>query len=212
MIKKYRVFVAGLVFIALPVLFYALGDFPRRTVLKEVISITTILAFFVMLMQFFLSRANRNMLVGSKMRLVVSWHRVIGYVVVSVFILHPLLIIVPRFFEAGVDPADAFVKLLSSFGSKGVFLGISAWILMVFLGTTSLLRKNLGLTYKAWRIYHGILSVALVATASFHVVELGRHINTPMKWLIILLSIFGLTLLLTTYLFIPSSVKSQNHE
>ena len=37
-LKTYNVIAAVLVFIGLPVLFYALGDFPRRSVLKEAIS------------------------------------------------------------------------------------------------------------------------------------------------------------------------------
>ena len=50
------------VFIGLPLLLYALGDAPRRSVLKESISILTLLAFSMMLGQYFLARSNETLL------------------------------------------------------------------------------------------------------------------------------------------------------
>ena len=208
-IRKYNRIAAGMVFIAFPVLFYVLGDFPRRTVLKETISIITLIAFFMMLFQFYLSRANGKVLKEHKMSKVVKWHKVLGYVFVSILLVHPFLIVLSRYFESGVEPLEAFTTIITTFGSKGVVLGLSAWVLMFIIGLTSLLRNNLGLSYKAWRITHGILSIVFIAIASLHVVEQGRHINQPMQWLIAVLSIGGITLLIQTYLFKKSNPKKQ---
>jgi Mn2+/Fe2+ NRAMP family transporter len=82
-IKKYNLFTAILIFVALPLLFWALGDFPRRTILKESISLLTILAFFMMLGQFFLARSN-GMVKVFKMGNVLKIHKVIGYIFVSI--------------------------------------------------------------------------------------------------------------------------------
>ena len=51
--KTYNRLAGILFFLALPLLFWALGDVPRRTFLKEIISILTIVAYFLMLGQFF---------------------------------------------------------------------------------------------------------------------------------------------------------------
>ena len=210
-IKTYNRIAAIAVFVALPVLIFALGDFPRRTLLKETISLLTILAFFVMLLQFYLSRANRNILQGHKMGKVIKWHKVLGYVFVSVLLLHPFLIVVPRYFEAGITPKDAFIELLSNFSQQGLWLGLTAWILMFIIGLTSLLRNKLPFTYKTWRLIHGYLSIAFILIASLHVVEMGRHINRPMYWLIAILSISGVAILLRTYIFKTVSPKISDH-
>jgi predicted ferric reductase len=210
-IKKYNRIAAIAVFIALPVLIFALGDFPRRTLLKEAISLLFILAFFIMLMQFYLSRANRNILQGHKMGKVIKWHKVLGYVFVSVFLLHPFLIVVPRYFEAGITPKDAFVELLSNLDQQGLWLGLTAWILMLVIGLTSVFRDKLPFTYKTWRLIHGWLSIAFILTAALHVVEMGRHINKPMYWLIAILSVSGVAMLLRLYIFKPVSPKISNH-
>ena len=208
-IKKYHRIAAGMVFIAFPVLFYVLGDFPRRTLLKETISVVTLIAFFMMLFQFYLSRANGNILKEHKMSKVVKWHKVLGYVFVSILLVHPFLIVLPRYFEAGVEPSEALTTILTTFGSKGIILGLSAWVLVFIIGLTSILRNKLGLSYKAWRITHGILSIVFISVASFHVVELGRNISQPLQWLIAVLSIVGITLLIQTYLFKKPNPKKQ---
>lgn len=199
------------IFIALPLSIYFLGNFPRRTPLKEAISLLTIQAFFIMLLQFYLSRANRNLLQVHKMGRIIKWHKVLGYVFVSVLLIHPILIVVPRFFEAGISPTDAFKELLSNFNQTGLLLGLIAWILMFVIGLTSLFRNKLPFTYKIWRVFHGILSVVFILIASFHVVNMGRHINKPMAWIIGALSILGVVLLLRKYIFKPVLQKTNEH-
>ena len=89
--KTYNRLAGILFFLALPLLFWALGDAPRRSFLKEIISILTILAYFLMLGQFFLSGGNNNTLKPHKMWKVLNLHKVIGYTFVSVLLVHPFL-------------------------------------------------------------------------------------------------------------------------
>ena len=129
----------------------------------------------------------------------------------SVLLLYPFLIVVPRYFEAGITPKDAFIELLSNLNQQGLWLGLTAWILMFIIGLTSLLRNKLPFTYKTWRLIHGYLSIAFILTAALHVVEMGRHINKPMYWLIAILSISGVAILLKTYIFKSVSPKIYDH-
>ena len=210
-IRIYNRLAALVIFIALPLCIYFLGNFPRRALLKEIISLLTITAFFIMLLQFFLSRANKSLLQVHKTDRTIKWHKVLGYVFVSVLLIHPFLIVVPRFFEAGISPIDAFRELLSNFNQTGLLLGLIAWVLMSIIGLTSLVRDKLPFTYKTWRVIHGILSIAFILTASLHFVNMGRHINKPMAWLIGALSVLGVVLLLRIYIFKPVSQKTNEH-
>ena len=210
--KKSNPISAVVLFILLPILFYVLGDFPRRTILKEIISLVTILAFFMMIMQFYLSRANKKVLQnGHKMSKVVKWHKVLGYVFVGNLMIHPILIVIPRYLEAGVEPMDAFTLLITTFSSKGIILGIIAWCVMIIIGLTSIFRNRLGMSYKTWRTIHGVLSILFIGIASFHVTNLGRHINSPMAVLIAVLAFLAVTLLLKTYLFKSGKPETKNH-
>lgn len=212
-IRRYNRIGTVLLFIVLPVLIYVLGDFPRRTFLKETLSVVTIIAFFFLLLQFFMSRANRNFLrEGHKMGRVIKWHKVLGYVFVGIILLHPFFIVLPRYFESGIEPGEAFVKLITTTETGGIILGIIAWILLLIIGLTSVFRNKIGLSYKTWRYLHGILSLLFIGIASFHVIDMGRHINTAMTVLIAALAISGATLLLKLYFFKSEPLKTKENE
>ena len=98
-----------LVFIDMPLLIWATGNFPERSLLKEYLSIITILAFWQMIGQFFWTRTSRSVLTNLKMSRVVNYHKVIGYIFITILSLHPLYLVIPRCFEAGVTPVDAFL-------------------------------------------------------------------------------------------------------
>jgi len=198
-IKKYNRLAALLAFIALPLLIWTLGDVPRRSFLKEAISLLTIISFFMMLLQFFLSRGNGRMLKEHRTGKVVKLHKILGYVFVSILLLHPFLIVLPRFFEAGVDPGEAFSTMLSTWDSRGIILGLSAWGLMLALGLSSMFRNRLGMKYTTWRIFHGVLSIVFISLATWHATDLGRHTDLPMSVYMIALAGLGAILLLRIY-------------
>lgn len=201
--RTYAIIAALAVFIGLPLLFYALGDAPRRSVLKEALSILTLLAFSLMLGQFFLARSNETIVGLFNPRQLQRVHKVIAYGAVGVMLVHPFLIVLPRYFEAGVRPWDAFVIMITTFDSLGVLLGLSAWSLLFVLAVTSFFRirliKRLHIRYPTWRYFHGGLAVAFVALAIWHGINLGRHTDTAMAAYFITLALVGIAMLVTHY-------------
>ncbi|MCF8068967.1 MAG: ferric reductase-like transmembrane domain-containing protein [Desulfobacterales bacterium] len=189
-----------LAFTGIPLLILIMGDFPERLLLKELLSVMTILAFCLMIGQFFWVRGYRYAVAELKMSKVTKYHKIIGYTLVTILFLHPFYLVVPRFFEAGVDPNDAFITIITTF-NQGVVLGIIAWCLMLVLGIMSFVRKKLPIKYKTWRVFHGILAVLFISIAAWHVIDLGRHSNLAMSILISMLAAGGILLLLKTYIF-----------
>lgn len=143
------------------------------------------------------------MMAGLKRAWINKLHKVIGYTFVGLLLFHPFLIVVPRYFEAGVEPQEAFLTILGTYNTKGVMLGIIAWTLMLLLGLTSLFRDKIGMTYKTWRVFHGILSMIFIGLASWHAIDLGRHTDVAMSVFILILAGGGIILLLKTYLLKP---------
>ena len=184
-----------LVFAGLPLLVLALGGFPERSLLKESLSVATILGFFLMIGMFFWSRVNALAIGELKMRRTITVHKAIGYTCAAVILLHPVFLVVPRFFESGVTPGAAFITILTTFHT-GIVLGMLAWILLLTLGITALMRNRLPMTYNTWRRWHGILAVVFIAAAAWHAIDLGRHSSLAMSGLIILLTLAGVRLLL----------------
>lgn len=187
-------------FIFMPLMIWAVGDYPQRTLLKESLSVVTIVAFNLIIGLFYLARTNKNVMKGIKFSKLTGLHKFVGYVAVPVLLLHPLLLVVPRFYEAGIEPLDAFTTMLTTFTSQGVIFGLIAWSSMLLIGVTSVLRKKLPMKYQSWRVVHGGLAILCIFSAAFHVIDLGRHIDFAMTMFIVLLSVGGIYKLLKTYI------------
>lgn len=172
----------------LPLLVLALSVMPSRTLLKEALSFVTLLAFFQLLGLVFWSRVTPWAAMGMSQRIKI--HKIIGYLCVTIMLFHPLFVVIPRFFEAGVVPGDAFVTLATTL-NRGVVLGLVAWVLLAALGTTSLMRTALPMTYRSWRIFHGLLAISFLIVAAWHAINLGRHSQGAMALLIALMAGMG---------------------
>lgn len=192
------------IFVGIPLILWAFGAYHRPTVFKEVLSLLTLVAFCLMIGQLFLTRNSRDTLQGVKMSKMVTVHKLIGYVFAGILLIHPVLIVLPRFFEAGVDPWDALITILTTFDSLGVVVGLIAWVSMVGLGVMAFFRNKLGFSYRTWRFIHGIISLLFISAASWHVINLGRHINTPLTVFIVFLTVGGALILLNNYVFSPA--------
>ena len=192
----------AIAFIAVPILLYYLGDFPKRnTTLMEVLSITTILAFTLLISQFFSTRSNRTLVKKIRMVNVLAIHKFIGYLFISILLLHPFFIIVPKFFDNGVTPSDAFIRLITTFSSTGIILGLIAYTSMLIILITSFFRFKLHLKYRTWRSLHGYFTMLFIITATWHVLNIGRHSNTSFAIYYVLIVASGIFYLLKTYLF-----------
>lgn len=211
LVTKYNLIPKIIVFVGLPILFWAYGDFPRRSVLKESISVITLLAFSLMVGQFFLTRGYRAIHKELKMSNLNKIHKAIGYIFTVVLFVHPFLIVLPRYFESGVEPLEAFWTMITSFDSLGVVLGLIAWVLMLVIGVTSIIRNRLSMCYKTWRLIHGVLSILFIAIATWHATDLGRHTNFATSIFLIIISTSGILLLLKTY-FIRTSKNREPKE
>lgn len=186
-------------FVFLPMVFFIFTQIPQRSILKDTISIITILAFFVVLLQFFLSNLNIGLKSIFQSSKIIKIHKILGYTAIPILLFHPFLIVVPRFFEVGPRPLDSFIKMITTFDSLAIILGIIGWCLILLLGLTSILKDKLKMSYKAWKIFHGSLALVFIIFASWHSIETGRHMNLSMSILVILISLAASILLFKSY-------------
>ena len=201
--KTYTIIAGLAVFLGLPLLFYALGDAPRRSIVKEVISLLTLLAFTAMIGQYFLARSNEVLLSLFKPPQIQKFHKVIAYGAIVVIFLHPVLIVLPRYFEGGVNPWDAFVIMITEFDNLGIVLGLVAWVMLFVLFLTAFWRRKLiprfAHRYRGWRYFHSALAVIFTVLALWHAIMLGRHTDLAYSIFLVTLVVIGLALLARMY-------------
>lgn len=197
-------------FVLLPIFLWAISDVPQRSCLKEALSLLTIVSFSVLMLQFFMSRINVGMIKHHKFNKVLKWHKVLGYVFVLVLVFHPFFIVIPRYFESGIAPKDAFVQLISSYDNSHVLFGMIAWGLMLVLGLSAVFRRQLPFSYTTWKIVHGVLSALFVLSAVYHIIALGRHSTSVMQ--IYLLTVAGIAILMLIYNYLFNTNKKRGYE
>jgi predicted ferric reductase len=201
--RAYAIITAVFVFVGLPLLFYALGDMPRRSLLKEALSLLTLLAFTMLLGQFFLARSNATLLGLFKPPQIQKLHKGLAYSAIGVIFLHPALIVLPRYLEGGIRPWDAFWTMITDFGNLGIDLGLVAWGMMVVLGVTGFFRKRLmahfSTRYRGWRYFHGGLAATFTVLALWHSIDLGRHTSLAMSIFFLTLAGLGFGMLARLY-------------
>lgn len=194
----YGLISTGFLFLGVPFFLYFTGDIAARTVLKDALSIITILALVLMLGQFYLTRTFKLPITGATMGKIMSLHIVTGYLGAAVLLVHPFLIVVPRYFEAGISPCEAFITIITT-QTPGVTTGIMAWILLLLISVLSILRNKIPLRYKDWRRLHGLMSAAFISLAAGHAVYLGRHMNQALGIYIVIQVIAGIFFLIRRY-------------
>ena len=186
-IKLKYILISLFIFVIIPLFILSLQTLPPRTLLKESTSVLVIVGFFFLLGQFYLNRSNKFFVKIYKMFKIIKLHKIIGYTVIAIFFIHPFLIVLPRFFEAGVDPIYAFWLMITDFKSLGIIFGLIAWCVMIALFLTSFYKDKLNMTYSKWRLLHIVLSLVFISAALWHVIDLGRHMNEIMILFIFLL-------------------------
>jgi predicted ferric reductase len=198
--NKLRLLPMIVLFTGLPIVFFITGEFPRRSLLKESISLLTIIGFCLILVEFFLSRSGHFLWLRYNMVKVISTHKIIGYVFLCVFLVHPFLIVFPRYFEASVDPTDSLMTIFGTYSNPGVLTGILAWCLMLILLGTALFRKRIPLSYEKWVAVHRWLAIAFIIFACWHALDLGRHTDLVLSTYILLLAFCSIALHLKDFI------------
>lgn len=160
----------------LPLVVIFFGGFQPRTLLKDSLSLLTTLSFCLLIGQFFWCRMNMKLFDSSQAGSLIKFHNVVGYTAVLILLTHPFFLVLPRFFEKGMGPWQAFVTIVTT-SSSGIVLGLISWGIMAVLGLTSFFRKKLPIHYITWRRLHGLVASVFLITTTWHVVDLGRHCN-----------------------------------
>lgn len=177
---------AAAVFAGFPVLFMLIkGVFSGRNAYLEIFSLITITAWCLVPGQFYWFPGNRFLPLHLRSWTLARYHMVIGTLLVLLLCSHPFLLLLPKLFEYGISPQEAFFTMIST-PHAGVISGIISWLLLATLGVTAWFRKLLPLRYHVWRQLHGILAFLVLICGLHHVLFLGRHI-TPLITVIFIL-------------------------
>lgn len=139
---------------------------------QEAVVLLSIATFSMMLLQFALTPRVDGISnlsgVDNTMRVHSRFGEYLGYLV----LLHPFLIVLPRFMVA---PSFALADVWALFTEPETSTGMYAWSLMIVWVLMAVFKDKTGLSYEAWRYTHSAGFVAVIILATHHAVTVGRH-------------------------------------
>lgn len=180
-----------------PLLILFISDRPEgREFWREFSVALGFIGLAVLLLQFVLTARFKTIKAPYGADIVYHFHRQISLVSLVLILAHPLLLFI-------FSPST--LALLNLFSAPWrARAGVTAVVLLLVLIGASLWRKQLKIEYTQWRIWHGILAIAVVLLVIVHVVLARHYLNTPLKQLLwITYGLFWLGLLVYVRLIKP---------
>jgi len=127
------------------------------------------MAFFI---QFPLAGRLRHLPVFSDIDWSMSKHKTAGKWIGFFFLLHPVLILAPRFL---VSFDDGMTSLVEAITSPQLLTGLIAWVVMILWILFAIFKDRLRISYETWHLTHLLGFVVICVLATLHVTSVGRH-------------------------------------
>ena len=123
--------------------------------------------------QFLLTARFRRMTAPYGIDIIYYFHRYLAIIAFFLITAHVVILVVDN---------PATVGLLNPLHAPWhISAGIAALLLFGVLIVTSLWRRQLGIHYDGWRLWHGILAIAAFLLALWHIEGVGYYVGAPLK-------------------------------
>lgn len=174
----------------------------------SIISTVNLLAMMAFFVQFPLGSRLKQIPIFANIDWSISKHKKAGQWLGAIFLLHPLLILGPRFF---VSFNDAMVSIVETITSPQMLTGVIAWCLMIVWILTSIFKNHLPMRYETWRFTHVVGFVVIAFLATLHVTSVGSHGQFQSQFTIVWWTLCSLSVLMVgyNYLIKPLRIKKQ---
>lgn len=156
----------------IPLLATVAIDMQDKTAYAAFLVVFNCLAMAAFFLQFPLVGRLRHVGLFANINWSMFLHRKVGKWLAIIFLLHPILILAPRFmvsFDAGIQ------SLVRTLQAEQMLTGIVAWLALMIWVLLSIFRDRLALSYERWRLLHvsGFVVIAILAT--LHITSVGSH-------------------------------------
>ena len=205
--KNGRFVMAYLVLMAVPfAATYAL-DMQEKTAYAAFLSMFNTLAIMVFYIQFPLVSRLKHLAPFSNINWSMALHRKTGQWLGIAFLLHPVLILAPRFFVSFNDGVDS---LMTTITAPQMLTGDIAWVALMVWVLLAVFRHRLKMSYELWRFTHMLGFVLIAILSTLHITSVGSHgqFESQFNWLWWALCALSVGLVLYNYGVKPLVVRA----
>lgn len=169
---KSKLALGYLCLVALPFLATFSLDMADKTLYATILATINTLAMMAFYLQFALGSRLKKIDLFANIDWNMSNHKRIGQLLGVLIILHPILILAPRFL---VSFNDGMHSLISTITAPQMLTGIIAWVGMIVWILIAMFKDKLKISYEAWRLSHVLGFVVIAILATLHITSVGSH-------------------------------------
>jgi predicted ferric reductase len=147
-------------------------DMQEKTAYAAFLSMLYTLAMMAFYIQFPLVSRLKRIALFANINWSMSLHKKIGLWLGIIFLMHPVLIVAPRFM---VSFDDGMVSLMTTLKAPQMLTGIIAWVGLIVWVLLAVFRDRLKLRYEVWRFIHMLGFVVIAILATMHITTVGSH-------------------------------------
>ncbi|TCS43319.1 ferredoxin reductase family protein [Reinekea marinisedimentorum] len=170
--RKAKLFLGYVCLMVLPFLATYALDMQEKNTYAAFVSLFNTLAMMMFFIQFPLGSRLKSIPLFANIDWNMSHHKKVGQWLGVIFLLHPLLILMPKFAMSQTDGMRAIMEVIRA---PQMLTGIIAWVGMIVWILMSIFKDRLPMKYETWRFTHMLGFVAIAILATLHVTTVGQH-------------------------------------
>ncbi len=147
-------------------------DMQDKTTYAAFLSTVNTLAIMAFYIQFPLVGRLKRVPPFSNINWTMSLHKKMGLALGIVFLLHPVLILAPRFLYSFDDGMNS---LMTTIEAPQMLSGHVAWVVLIVWVSLAAFRHRLNMSYEVWRFTHMLGFVLIAILATLHITTVGSH-------------------------------------
>lgn len=171
-IRKSNLVVAYLAILLIPYLATLSLNLDYKGLYSATLGFLNVVAMMAFFIQFPLAGRVKHLPVFSNIDWSMSRHKQVGKWLGLFFLLHPLLILAPRFL---VSFDDGMTSVVEAITSPQLLTGIIAWLVMIVWVVLAIFKDRLRISYETWHLTHLLGFVMVCVLATLHITSVGRH-------------------------------------
>lgn len=171
-IRKSNLVVAYLLILLIPYLATLSLNLDYKGFYSATLAFLNTLAMMAFFIQFPLAGRLKHLPMFSNIDWSMSRHKNVGKWLGFFFLLHPLLILAPRFL---VSFDDGMTSVVEAITSPQLLTGIIAWLVMILWVVLAIFKDRLRISYETWHLTHLLGFVIVCVLATLHITSVGRH-------------------------------------
>lgn len=206
--KKAKLALGYFCLMSLPFLATFSLDMADKTTYATILTTVNVLAMMAFYMQFPLVSRLKSFSLFANIDWNVTHHKKIGLWLGIIFLLHPVLILAPRFMVSFNDGMHSLVSVITA---PQMLTGLIAWVGMILWILVAIFKNKLNISYETWRFTHMLGLVTIMILATLHITSVGSHGQFQEKFNIIwwVLCATSVTMVLYNYFIKPRILRSK---